>query len=56
MHGISRARVRQAHYLPKLTKWFSPAELLKMATHDNAELFALLGPRNPSSAPRYAPM
>lgn len=38
---------RQAFYLPKLVKWFTPAETLKMATHDNAELLALSGPRNP---------
>lgn len=31
----------------KLTKWFTPAEILKMVTHDNAELLALSGPRNP---------
>ncbi|MCE9610304.1 MAG: amidohydrolase family protein [Chthoniobacter sp.] len=33
--------------LLKLKKWFSNAEILKMATHDNAELLALSGPRNP---------
>ncbi len=38
---------RQAYYLPKMTRWFTPAEALKMATHDNAELLALSGPRNP---------
>jgi imidazolonepropionase-like amidohydrolase len=38
---------RQAYYLPKLVKWYSPAEALKMATADNAELLALSGPRNP---------
>ena len=27
--------------------WFTPAEVLKMATHDNARLLALSGPRNP---------
>ena len=31
----------------KLTKWFTPAEALKLATHDNAQLLALSGPRNP---------
>ncbi|MBW0146227.1 metal-dependent hydrolase family protein [Marinobacter arenosus] len=39
--------VRQAYYLPKMTNWFTPAETLKMATHDNAELLAMSGPRNP---------
>lgn len=38
---------RQAYYLSKLVKWFTPAEALKMATADNAELLALSGPRNP---------
>ncbi len=38
---------RQAFYLPKLTKWFTPAEALKQATADNAELLTLSGPRNP---------
>jgi imidazolonepropionase-like amidohydrolase len=31
----------------KLTKWFTPAEALKLATYDNAQLLALSGPRNP---------
>lgn len=31
----------------KLTKWFRPAEALKLATYDNAQLLALSGPRNP---------
>jgi imidazolonepropionase-like amidohydrolase len=31
----------------KLEKWFSPAETLKMLTHDNAQLLALSGKRNP---------
>lgn len=38
---------RQAFYLPKLKAWFTPAEILKQATHDNAQLLALSGPRNP---------
>jgi imidazolonepropionase-like amidohydrolase len=33
--------------LAKMTRWFTPAEALKMATADNAELLALSGPRNP---------
>jgi len=33
--------------IPKLVKWFTPAEVLKQATADNAELLALSGPRNP---------
>jgi imidazolonepropionase-like amidohydrolase len=31
----------------KLRKWFNAAEILKMVTHDNAELLALSGPRSP---------
>ncbi|MDC8773503.1 metal-dependent hydrolase family protein [Roseateles albus] len=30
----------------KLKTWFTPAEILKMVTHDNAQLLALSGPRN----------
>jgi imidazolonepropionase-like amidohydrolase len=33
--------------LTKLLAWYTPAEILKMATADNAELLALCGPRNP---------
>jgi imidazolonepropionase-like amidohydrolase len=33
--------------LTKLLAWHTPAEILKMATADNAELLALSGPRNP---------
>jgi imidazolonepropionase-like amidohydrolase len=38
---------RQGFYLPKLTRWYTPAEVLKMATADNAELLTMSGPRNP---------
>lgn len=38
---------RQGNKLAQLSKWFTPAEILKMATSDNAELLALCGPRNP---------
>jgi imidazolonepropionase-like amidohydrolase len=43
----SEAATRQNHDLSKLAIWYSPFELLKMATSDNAELLALSGPRNP---------
>ena len=33
--------------LGKMKKWMTPARALKMVTHDNAQLFALSGPRNP---------
>jgi len=38
---------RQPHYLPKLVRWYTPAETLKMATADNAEILAMAGPRSP---------
>ena len=31
----------------KLMQWFTPAGALKLVTHDNAQLLALSGPRNP---------
>jgi len=33
--------------IPKLLQWFTPAQALRLLTHDNAELLALCGPRNP---------
>lgn len=38
---------RQNRQLTKLTRWYTPAEVLRMATGDNARLLALSGPRNP---------
>jgi len=38
---------KQGKQLAKLVRWFSPADVLRMATADNAELLALSGPRNP---------
>lgn len=38
---------RQGHMLTKLTRWFTPAELLAQATSVNGELLALSGLRNP---------
>lgn len=38
---------RQGAELVKLTRWYTPAEALTMATSTNAELLALSGPRNP---------
>ncbi len=37
----------QGRQLARLEKWFTPAEILKMATSDNAELLAMCGRRNP---------
>jgi imidazolonepropionase-like amidohydrolase len=38
---------RQGLMLTHLTRWYGNAEILKMATSDNAELLALSGPLNP---------
>ncbi|KQH78363.1 hydrolase [Mycobacterium gordonae] len=38
---------RQGAQLAKLTRWFTPAEVLQQATVRNAELLAMSGPRNP---------
>ena len=45
-----RQNARQAADILKLKQWFTPAEILKMVTHDNAQLLALSGPRNPYQA------
>ncbi|WP_194777486.1 metal-dependent hydrolase family protein [Pararhodonellum marinum] len=37
----------QNEYILKLTTWFSPYEILKMITHDNAQLLSLSGLRGP---------
>ena len=37
--------------LPLQGAGFSPAEILKLATHDNAQLLALSGPRSPYPGP-----
>jgi len=38
---------RQGAQLAKMVKWFTPFEVLKMATSDNASLMEMCGPRNP---------
>ncbi len=38
---------KEGKFLAKLKKWYTPYEALKMATHDNAQLFKLSGPRDP---------
>ena len=38
---------KQGKFLAKMKKWFTPYEALKMATHDNAQLIKLCGPRDP---------
>jgi imidazolonepropionase-like amidohydrolase len=39
--------MRQGAQLTKLTRWYTPAEVLKMATATNGELLAMSGLRNP---------
>ncbi len=41
---------RQGALLVQMGQWFTPAEVLAMATGTNAELLALSGPRNPYPA------
>lgn len=38
---------KQGTFLAKLKNWYSPYEALRMATHDNAQLLKLCGPRDP---------
>jgi imidazolonepropionase-like amidohydrolase len=38
---------RQSIQLAKMTRWYTPAEVLIMATRTNAELLTMSGPRNP---------
>nr|WP_026072432.1 amidohydrolase family protein [Nodosilinea nodulosa] len=38
---------RRGANLAKMVRWYSPAEVLRMATSTNATLLALSGPRNP---------
>ncbi|AHG20568.1 hydrolase [Chania multitudinisentens RB-25] len=43
----ARLATRQGAQLAKLVRWYTPLEILKMATSVNAQLCALSGPRNP---------
>ena len=38
---------RQGAILTSMARWYTPAEVLRMATSDNAQLLALSGKRNP---------
>lgn len=42
-----QANKEQTKYIPKIGKWFTPYEVLKMITYDNAQLLALSGKRSP---------
>jgi imidazolonepropionase-like amidohydrolase len=46
MFSPAQNRTQNADIL-KLKQWMKPAEVLKLVTHDNAQLLALSGPRNP---------
>lgn len=43
----AKLATRQGVHLTKMLRWYTPAEVLKMATSTNAQLLALSGPRNP---------
>ena len=45
--SFPRQNVKQAFEILKLRTWFSPGEILKMVTFDNAQLLSLSGPRTP---------
>ncbi|WAL61929.1 metal-dependent hydrolase family protein [Thermocoleostomius sinensis] len=43
----AQGAARRGAKLAKLVRWYTPAEVLRMATSSNAELLAMSGPRNP---------
>ena len=43
----AKTAATQGEQLAKMVRWYTPAEVLKMATADNAELLALSGLRSP---------
>jgi imidazolonepropionase-like amidohydrolase len=43
----AKAAAMQGAQLAKMVRWYEPAQVLKMATSDNAELLALSGQRSP---------
>jgi len=45
--GDANAVGRQGAFLAQMTRWYTPAEVLRMATADNGELMALCGFINP---------
>ena len=46
----AKLATRQGAQLAKMKRWYSPVEILKMATGTNAELLQMCGPRNPYPA------
>ena len=47
MKAKAQENVQQNAYILRLKQWFTPAEILKLVTHDNAQLLALSGERSP---------
>lgn len=45
--GAAEGTMRQGARLVKMQRWYTPAEVLRMATSVNAELLAMSGARNP---------
>jgi imidazolonepropionase-like amidohydrolase len=45
--GNARLTTRQGAILAKMVRWYTPGEVLKMATSDNGALMALSGLINP---------
>jgi imidazolonepropionase-like amidohydrolase len=45
----AKVAATQGSALTKMVRWYTPAEVLRMATSVNAELLALSGPRSPYS-------
>jgi imidazolonepropionase-like amidohydrolase len=43
----AKLAAKQGKFLAKMKKWYTPYEALKMATHDNAQLLKMSGPRDP---------
>ncbi|MFY7865291.1 amidohydrolase family protein [Roseateles sp.] len=43
----AKVAAQQGQKLAQMVRWYSPVEVLKMATSGNAELLALSGPRSP---------
>ncbi|WP_242578183.1 amidohydrolase family protein [Chroococcus sp. FPU101] len=43
----AKKATRRGAILAKMVRWYTPAEVLKMATRTNAQLLMLSGPRNP---------
>lgn len=43
----SKSTAKQGAILTTMARWYTPAEVLKMATSTNGELLAMSGPRNP---------